>query len=213
MPPEEALMPFAELSPDVVLDAAASLGLESGGHLFALNSYENRVYQLGRGEGAFVLKFYRPARWSDAQIGEEHAFAAELAAAELPVAAPLQIDGSTLFRFRGFRWSAFPWKRGRSPELDAPGARELLGRSLARVHQIGALHRFRVRSRLTLERLGVEARETVLQSGHVPEALEEQYERASGVLLDRVQQVMDETGQLQELRIHGDCHLGNLLWD
>jgi Ser/Thr protein kinase RdoA (MazF antagonist) len=213
MPPEEALMPFAELSPDVVLDAAASLGLESGGHLFALNSYENRVYQLGRGEGAFVLKFYRPARWSDAQIGEEHAFAAELAAAELPVAAPLEVDGNTLFRFRGFRWSAFPWKRGRSPELDAPGARELVGRSLARMHQIGAMRPFRVRPKLTIERLGIEAREAVLDSGHVPDALHEQYERASGVLLERVEQVFEETGRLQELRIHGDCHLGNLLWD
>src|SRR5688572_16116648 len=128
MSPTDDLMPFAALSPDVVLDAAASLGLDGGGHLFALNSYENRVYQLGRGEGAFVLKFYRPGRWSDAQIAEEHTFTAELAAAELPVAAPRESDGRTLFRFGGFRWSAFPWKRGRAPELDAPGARELLGR-------------------------------------------------------------------------------------
>jgi Ser/Thr protein kinase RdoA (MazF antagonist) len=213
MSPADDLMPFAALSPDVVLDAAASLGLDGGGHLFALNSYENRVYQLGRGEGAFVLKFYRPARWSDAQIGEEHAFAAELAAAELPVAAPWESGGRTLFRFSGFRWSAFPWKRGRAPELDAPGARELLGRALARIHRIGELQPFRLRPRLSIDRLGIQAREIVLESGHVPEALETQYERASGVLLERVQQVFDETGPLRELRIHGDCHLGNLLWD
>jgi Ser/Thr protein kinase RdoA (MazF antagonist) len=213
MSPADDLMPFAALSPDVVLDAAASLGLDGGGHLFALNSYENRVYQLGRGEGAFVLKFYRPGRWSDAQIAEEHAFTAELAAAELPVATPWVSDGRTLFRFRGFRWSAFPWKRGRAPELDAPAARELLGRALARMHRIGELQPFRVRPRLGIERLGIQAREVVLDSGHVPEALEEQYARASDVLLDRIQQVFDETGPLRDLRIHGDCHLGNLLWN
>jgi Ser/Thr protein kinase RdoA (MazF antagonist) len=213
MSPADDLMPFAALSPDVVLDAAASLGLDSGGHLFALNSYENRVYQLGRGEGAFVLKFYRPGRWSDAQIAEEHGFTAELAAAELPVAAPWESGGRTLFRFRGFRWSAFPWKRGRAPELDTPGARELVGRALARMHRIGELQPFRYRPRLGIERLGSQAREIVLDSGHVPEGLEAQYERASGVLLERVQQIFDETGPLRELRIHGDCHLGNLLWD
>src|SRR5580704_16433316 len=106
--------PFSGLSPDVVLDAATSVGLEPDGILFALNSYENRVYQLGRGEGALVLKFYRPARWSDAQIVEEHTFAAELAGAELPVAAPVAIAGETLLRFGDFRFAAFPWQRGRA---------------------------------------------------------------------------------------------------
>src|SRR5476649_1043849 len=94
--------PFSGLTPDVVLDAAATLGFEGDGVLFALNSYENRVYQLGRGGGALVLKFYRPARWTDAQIGEQHAFAAELAGADLPVAAPVAMAGDTLFRFREF---------------------------------------------------------------------------------------------------------------
>src|SRR3954466_9721222 len=96
----DAVMPFAGLSPDVVLDAAASLGFESDGRLFALNSYENRVYQLGHGEGGWVMKFYRPARWSDRQILEEHEFTVELAAAELPVAAPLEVEGRTLFWHR-----------------------------------------------------------------------------------------------------------------
>ncbi|MGA7823938.1 MAG: phosphotransferase, partial [Steroidobacteraceae bacterium] len=130
--------PFAGLTPEVVLDAAAAVGLGPDGRMFALNSYENRVYQLGTDNGQLVLKFYRPARWSDAQITEEHQFTAQLAAAQLAVAAPLVIDGQTLARYREFRFAAFPWMRGRPPELDAPEARQMLGRSLARLHQVGA---------------------------------------------------------------------------
>src|SRR6516225_6788162 len=136
------LRPFSGLTPAVVLDAAAAFGLEPDGRLFALNSYENRVYQLGAGERQLVLKFYRPARWSDAQILEEHQFTAELAAAELLVAAPLLIGGESLLRYRDFRFAAFPWMQGRAPELDAPEARALLGRSVARLHQIGARRPF-----------------------------------------------------------------------
>src|SRR5215831_10552493 len=101
--------PFAGLRPEVVLDAAASVGLDVDGRLFALNSYENRVYQLGGANGSLVLKFYRPARWSDAQIAEEHEFTAQLAAAELPVAAPLAMGGTSLLRYREFRFAAFRW--------------------------------------------------------------------------------------------------------
>jgi len=196
-----------------VLDAAAGLGFESDGRLFALNSYENRVYQLGESESRWVLKFYRPGRWADRQIGEEHAFAAELAEAELPVAAPLAIGGRTLFRHAGFRFSVFPWMRGRAPELDAPRAREVLGRAIARLHRIGSVRSFEVRPRLSIERLGVAARETVLSSGLLPETLHESYKRASGALLERVQRAFGTAGAPRELRIHGDCHLGNLLWD
>src|SRR5262245_3267857 len=210
---KEPIRPFTGLTPDVVLDAAAAFGFGAQGHLFALNSYENRVYQLGRGDDALVLKFYRPARWSDQQIEEEHGFAAQLAAGELAVAAPIAVAGRTLLRFHEFRFAVFPWKRGRAPELDAPGAREVLGRALARVHQIGAAQPFRVRERLTIERLGWRARDQVLSSDLLPSNLTEQYARASEVLLDRVQEVCDATGRLQEVRIHGDCHLGNLLWD
>src|SRR3984885_9936052 len=163
--------PFSGLTPDLVLDAAASMGFEGDGILFALNSYENRVYQLGRGERALVLKFYRPARWSDAQIVEEHAFAAELAAADLPVAAPVSIVGETLLRFRDFRFAAFPWQRGRAPELDAHESRAILGRSLARLHQVGAASTFASRVRLSFERLGWEARKQVLASELLPQSL------------------------------------------
>src|SRR5580700_689998 len=168
------LQPFAGLTPEVVLDAAAACGLEPDGRLFALNSYENRVYQLGAGERQLVLKFYRPARWSDAQIGEEHELTAELAAAE---------------------------------------ARQLLGRSLARVHQVGATRPFRLRPQIGVERLGWQARQQVLASELLPQALHASYASVSAALLERASGAFGAAGGVREIRIHGDCHLGNLLWD
>jgi Ser/Thr protein kinase RdoA (MazF antagonist) len=205
--------PFAGLTPEVVLDAAAAFGLEPDGRLFALNSYENRVYQLGAGEQQLVLKFYRPSRWSDAQIAEEHQFTAELAAAELPVAAPLAVAQQTLLRYRQFRFAAFPWMRGRPPELDAPEARQLLGRSLARLHAVGATRAFVARPRIGVERLGWEARAQVLASALLPDALRERYASVSGALLERVSAAFAAAEGVREIRVHGDCHLGNLLWD
>jgi len=205
--------PFAGLTPEVVLDAAAAFGLAPDGRLFALNSYENRVYQLGAGDTQLVLKFYRPQRWSDAQIAEEHRFTAELAMAELAVAAPLVIAGETLFRYRDFRFAAFPWMRGRAPELDAPEARQILGRSLARIHQIGALRAFQVRPRIGVQRLGWDARAQVLASALLPEALRERYSTVSGALLERVSEAFAAAAGTGEIRLHGDCHLGNLLWN
>jgi Ser/Thr protein kinase RdoA (MazF antagonist) len=205
--------PFAGLSPERVLDAAGSVGLDPDGRLFALNSYENRVYQLGSPQGTLVLKFYRPARWSDAQILEEHRFTAELAAAELAVAAPLTVSGQTLLRYREFRFAAFPFLRGSAPELDAPEARQLLGRSLARLHQVGARRPFERRPQIGAERLGLEARLRVLEADLLPDALRRQYEVVSGMLLERIQGVYAEVGQVSRLRLHGDCHLGNLLWN
>jgi Ser/Thr protein kinase RdoA (MazF antagonist) len=205
--------PFSGLSPDVVLDAAASVGLEPDGILFALNSYENRVYQLGRGEQALVLKFYRPARWRDEQIIEEHGFAVELAAADLPVAAPIAIAGETLLRFGEFRFAAFPWQRGRAPELDAHESRAILGRSLARLHQVGAARTFKTRARLSVERLGWEGRKQVLASELLPQSLATRYADVSAALLERVSADFTAVGALGQLRIHGDCHLGNVLWN
>jgi len=205
--------PFTGLSPEVVLDAAASVGLDVDGRLFALNSYENRVYQLGSAGGNLVLKFYRPERWTDDQIAEEHEFTAEMAAAELPVAAPVQVDGKTLFEFNEFRFAAFPWMRGRAPELDATDARQLLGRSLARVHQIGALRPFRTRPRIDLQRLGIDACNQVLAAPLLPEVLRERYVDTSEALLGRVETAFELAAPLREIRLHGDCHLGNLLWN
>ncbi|MBS0366480.1 MAG: serine/threonine protein kinase [Proteobacteria bacterium] len=206
--------PFATLTPDLVLDAAAACGLEPDGRLFALNSYENRVYQVGAGARHWVLKFYRPQRWSDAQILEEHAFTAQLAAAELPVAAPHAGEqGVSLLRHAGFRFAAFPWLAGRPPELDAGESRQILGRALARLHQVGATGSFRVRPRLSVQRQGHEARSQVLASPLLPEALRDQYARVSATLLTRIEAAFAATRDYSEIRIHGDCHLGNLLWN
>jgi len=205
--------PFTGLTPEVVLDAAASVGLDVDGRLFALNSYENRVYQVGRPDGMLVLKFYRPGRWSDEQIGEEHQFTADLAAAELPVAAPVRVDGCTLFRYQSFRFAAFPWMTGRAPELDAPEARQIFGRTLGRLHQIGALQPFHLRPKVGIRRLGWEARTQVLASELLPDSLRERYTSVSAALLERVEQVFQEVGEVRDIRIHGDCHMGNLLWN
>jgi Ser/Thr protein kinase RdoA (MazF antagonist) len=212
-PSRADVTPFTGLSPDLVLDAAASVGLDVDGRLFALNSYENRVYQLGSINGALVLKFYRPARWSDEQILEEHELTAELAAAELPVAAPVRVEDRTLFDFSGFRFAAFLWMRGRAPELDAADAREIVGRSLARIHQVGARRPFSVRPRLGLQRFGFEAQEQVLKADLLPPRVAERYELVSTALLERIGQALEEVGPVREIRVHGDCHLGNLLWN
>ncbi|MGB6603161.1 MAG: serine/threonine protein kinase, partial [Steroidobacteraceae bacterium] len=169
--------------------------------------------QLGAEGGQLVLKFYRPARWSDAQIEEEHELAAQLARATLAVAAPLPIGGQTLLRYREFRFAAFPWMRGRAPELDAPEARQMLGRSLARLHQVGAQAAFRVRPRIDVDRLGWQARRQVLSSALLPDTLRERYATVSAALLEQVSASFTAAGALGEIRIHGDCHLGNLLWD
>lgn len=204
--------PFAGLTPDAVLDAAEALGLQPDGRLFALNSYENRVYRLGRIDAEpLVLKFYRAARWSDAQILEEHAFAAELAAAELPVAAPLVLAGATLHHQGGFRLAAFPLCPGTAPELDRPGARELLGRTLARMHAVGSRRRFDVRPRLD-GALARRARDTLLASPLLPEHMHPAYRQASAALIEGIEAAFEQAAPLPGIRLHGDCHLGNILW-
>jgi len=207
------LTPFSGLTPDTVLSAAEAVGLKPDGHLFALNSYENRVYRLGCDDGpALVLKFYRAARWSDAQILEEHAFALELAAAEIPVVAPIRLGDSTLRHFQGYRLAAFPLRPGGAPDLDQPEARELLGRTLGRIHAIGALRPFVARPSLTGERLGARARRTVLASGQFPEHMRARYEQVSTRLISQVLEQTRNGEAWRPIRLHGDCHLGNILW-
>ncbi len=210
---DSAPAPFDSLHPGAVFAAAESIGIEPSGRLFALNSYENRVYQLGDDDGAlWVLKFYRPARWTDAQIAEEHDFTFDLEAAELPVAVPIRRDGESLFVHQRLRFAAFPYLAGRAPELDNHATLTLLGRTLARVHAIGAAARFDHRPALRIERFGDQARRQVIESGFVPESLAEQYALVSEQVIRRVRQSFDSFGPLPALRIHGDCHAGNILW-
>jgi Ser/Thr protein kinase RdoA (MazF antagonist) len=205
--------PYAELTPDVVLEAIDKVGHVTDGRILALNSYENRVYQLGLEGGGFVVaKFYRPERWSDAAIREEHAFAAELAGHEIPVVAPLAVDGETLHAHAGFRFAVFPRQGGRWPELGTEDERLWMGRFLGRIHAVGASARFAARRRLSPEWLGHDAVATIHASDRLPAHLGEGYVQITAQLLDRIDAVFAETGAVTEIRIHGDCHPGNVLW-
>ena len=209
-----AEQPFAGLTPDVVIEALERLGIECDGRLFALNSYENRVYQVGVGAQEMrVLKFYRPGRWTDAQILEEHAFTRELLAADLPVAAPEIIDGTTLLHHAGLRYALFPRLAARAVEIDARGSLELIGRTLGRMHAVGARARFAVRPALTSERLGWHARDVLLNSPLLDESLADKYAEVSGELLEAVDAAIERVGPTASIRLHGDCHLGNILWN
>lgn len=209
-----AEQPFAGLTPDVVIEALERLGIECDGRLFALNSYENRVYQVGVGAQEMrVLKFYRPGRWTDAQILEEHAFTRELLAADLPVAAPEIIDGTTLLHHAGLRYALFPRLAARAVEIDARGSLELIGRTLGRMHAVGARARFAVRPALTSERLGWHARDVLLDSPLLDESLADKYAEVSGELLEAVDAAIERVGPTASIRLHGDCHLGNILWN
>jgi Ser/Thr protein kinase RdoA (MazF antagonist) len=220
-----AAAPFSGLEPEVVLAAVTGQGMEPDGRLLALNSYENRVYRVGVepdprlapeplvAGNLVVAKFYREGRWSDAQIREEHAFALELAAAELPVAAPLESGGETLHRHAQFRFALFPCWRGSAPELDGPGHRELLGRTLGRIHATGATRRFVQRTSIAAWQYGAQARRQLLASGSLPDSVVDKYAEVSGVLVESVRALWESVGSLRQIRLHGDCHLGNVLWN
>jgi Ser/Thr protein kinase RdoA (MazF antagonist) len=206
--------PYSGLTPDILLDAAESIGLNPDGRLLALNSYENRVYQIGIEDGApVVAKFYRPERWSDAQILEEHAFVLELAERELPVVAPLPSPGgSTLHVFAGFRFALYPRRGGRAPELDDPQTLEWMGRFLGRIHAIGALKPFAHRPVLDIASFGDASRDYLLAHGFIPADLVEAWSSVVAQALDGVKRGFDRAGAVHTLRLHGDCHAGNVLW-
>ena len=205
--------PYSGLTPDRVLDALDSIGLKPDGRLLSLNSYENRVYQAWLEDGPVVVaKFYRPARWSDAQIGEEHAFALELAKAEIPVVAPTATAKKTLHAFEGFRFAVFPRRGGRSPELEDPRTLEWIGRFLGRIHAIGASRTFRARTRLGIESHGLEPRTWLLESGFVPADLLDAWTSVTEAALDGVRRSYERAGEIKGIRVHGDCHAGNVLW-
>ena len=205
--------PYTELSPQAVLDAIEAVGHRCDGRVLALNSYENRVYQIGIEEDQpVVAKFYRPARWSDAAIREEHAFAGELAAQEIPVVAPLLRSGVSLHVHRGFRYAVFPRRGGRWPELGVSDDREWVGRFLGRIHAVGRAARFAERTRLSMEDLGRKARDFVLDGAWMPDYLATKYADVTDELLDEVEARAADWGGAVLGRILGDCHRGNILW-
>ena len=205
--------PFASLTPECVLDALDSVGQFSDGRLLALNSYENRVYQVGMEEGApVVVKFYRPERWSDAAILEEHAFVDELVAREIPVVPALAIGGATLHTFQGFRFAVFPRRGGRAPELDDSSTLEWMGRFIGRIHAVGALAPYRERPALDIDSFGIDARDYLIANNFIPPELMSAWRSVIDQALDGVRRCYDRAGQVPLLRLHGDCHGGNVLW-
>lgn len=205
--------PYATLTPDAVLNAVDSLGLRSDGRLLALNSYENRVYQIGIEDATpVVAKFYRPARWSDAAILEEHAFTVDLQEREIPVVAPLQFDGNTLHHAGGFRFALYPRRGGRAPELDAPDTLEWMGRFIGRIHALGATQTYEQRATLDIVSFGETPREFLLTQNWIPPDLEAAYRSAIDQALEGVRHCYARAGEIAPIRLHGDCHGGNVLW-
>ena len=205
--------PFADLSPDTLLDAIDGLGLHTDGRLQALNSFENRVYQIGVDESEpLIAKFYRPERWTDDAILEEHEFTARLNEAEIPVAAPLLIGGRSLHQHGNYRFALYPRLRGRAPELGDETTLSWMGRFIARIHAMGERMPYQHRSTLTVERLGEEPRRWLSASGHIPPELRDAWEGTVDHAMRSVHACFAQTGALKTLRIHGDCHAGNVLW-
>jgi Ser/Thr protein kinase RdoA (MazF antagonist) len=203
---------YDTLTPELILDAIESAGFRCDGRLSALNSYENRVYQVWLDDDSMlVAKFYRPQRWSDAAIREEHAYALELAQAELPVVAPL-LKGSTLFEHQGFRFALYPRRGGRTPELDDEETLRWLGRFIARIHAIGGARAFAHRPHLDIATFGRAPARYVLDNGFVPDDLTAAYASVVDDVLDRVERAYERAGPVRAIRLHGDCHSGNILW-
>jgi Ser/Thr protein kinase RdoA (MazF antagonist) len=206
--------PYQALTPDLVLQALESRGFRCDGRLLALNSYENRVYQVGIEDGTPVIaKFYRPARWSRAAIQEEHDFSLELAGQEIPVVAPYRYEnGETLSELDGFLFAVYPRCGGRWPDLETREQRLQMGRFLGRMHAVGAAGQFHHRGRVDIETLGHSARSFILEQQLIPGYLLDAYTSLSTELLEQIQTTFDSAGILRHIRLHGDCHPGNILW-
>ena len=204
---------YNALEPDTILQAVDSVGFSSSGRMLALNSYENRVYRIELEEAApLVAKFYRPGRWSDEAILEEHAFAQELAADEIPIVPPLAFDGETLLQHGGYRFALYPLQGGRWPDLEYSEDMIWMGRFIARIHVHGSRHLFRHRPEISIQRLGIDAVGYLMANDFIPAHLEQAYRTLSDDLLQIIEQRFDEAGEITRLRLHGDCHRGNVLW-
>ncbi len=197
-----------------MLDSIETTGARCDGRFLALNSYENRVYQVWlEGGGSLVAKFYRPDRWSDAAILEEHEFTTELAHQEIPVVPPSRgNDGSTLHRHGPFRFAVYPCRGGRTPELDDPQHLEQIGRLIGRIHAMGAVRGYRHRPAVDIEAFAVEPRAFLLRHGFIPEHLVTAYSTLTEDLIGQIRGCFERAGGISLLRLHGDCHPGNILW-
>ncbi len=217
--------PYSALTPDLLLDAVESVGFRCDGRLLALNSYENRVYQVGLEEPRetvlptgsalrkqIVAKFYRPDRWTDTQILEEHSFTQSLADAEIPVVAPIVHDGKTLYTHQGFRFALFEKRGGRAPELDRPDVREWIGRFLGRIHLLGAIHPFATRPALNAATFGQAPRDWLVATDIIPADILPAWKSVVDQALEGVAACYLRAGDVRMIRLHGDCHMGNILY-
>ena len=209
---DDATLAYLGLQPDDILDAVDSLGYESDGRLLALNSYENRVYRVGiEAAPPVVTKFYRPARWSDAAILEEHEFAIELADEDIPIVPPIRHEGATLHFHGPFRFSVANFRGGRTPELDDMELLRQLGRLVARIHRCGETRPFVHRPTLDIESFGVRSRDYLLDNGLIPTDLEPAYTSICEHLFDGIRGCYARAGESKHLRLHADFHPSNVL--
>jgi len=210
---EENSQDFYQLTPDEVLNALESVGFEPQAALLALNSYENRVYQFrDYDNNKFVVKFYRPQRWSDEQILEEHLFTQQLSKAEIPVVAPIEIDGQTLFKFDNFRFAVFENKGGRSPNLDDKDTLIWLGRFIGRIHLLGESQNFEHRPTLSWQNFAKDSMQYLLHNDFLPSHIYEAYRTTSELIVNYCQSTFDDFGPINAIRLHGDCHPSNVMW-
>lgn len=204
---------FANLTPDLILDALDAVGVRGDGRLLAMNSYENRVYLVYVEDGPDVVaKFYRPNRWTNEQIAEEHEFARELVEAEIPVIAPLELNGDTLHCTHDCRFALYPRAGGRAPELDNPDVLEWLGRFLGRIHAVGKVRRFSCRPQIDVGTYAVEPRDYLLRAGCIAPDLVEPWEVVVTQCIEAANAAFERAGDVASIRLHGDCHMGNVLW-
>lgn len=206
--------PYANLDPCLILDAIESAGFLCTGSLAALNSYENRVYQVGIEDSeSLIAKFYRPARWSNAAIIEEHQFALELVSHEIPVIAPLEAQQKTLHEYQGYRFALFPRRGGRILELENLEHLEWMGRFIGRLHAVGACQPFQYRLQLNLSTYGQQPYQFLLQNDFIPSEVKQDYCSTMTAILEKIEQNFQSVGPITNLRLHGDCHVGNVLWN
>jgi Ser/Thr protein kinase RdoA (MazF antagonist) len=201
---------FSGLTPDLILDAIESKGIVVESGLLALNSYENRVYQfIAEDKQRYVAKFYRPQRWSQTQIQEEHDFSIELASHEIPVVAPLVYNQQSLHSYHDFNFALFPSVGGRQFEVDNLNQVEWMGRFIGRIHAVAKNTDFVHRPSITVDEYLSKPLLTLQNSSLVPQGLHQAF-------FTILQQVVDLTLSLytpkNEIRLHGDCHPGNILW-
>ena len=209
---DAATLAFADLQPEDIIATLDALGFECDGRFLALNSYENRVYQIGiEDDRPVVAKFYRPARWDDRSIIEEHQFSVDLAAKEIPVVPPMSIDGNTLNHAGHYRLAVFPCRGGRAPDLDNYELQTQLGRLIARIHLEGERSSFQFRPRIDIDSYGVQSIDFLLEHDFIPEQNCDAYESIVELVLDGVEACFERSGEIHEIRLHGDFHPGNVL--